>query len=273
MLTKPLREGRPRRYRDVPGVGFTEIDPIDESTAAALDRIADATYANESRYFDLLREILEGATPDAAELGRLKAALGKSDTDLESDLQDRAAMLADEKESARVTDEQDSIMRKIAEQERLIEEARVEEQRSCQRYNELDAEIRAAHAKVAVQEKAEQSKVLAANRASIAAVENAKAEIHQLQARLDNTRPGVDHVASLRSRRGLAKQREDDADHARAMAPYIGNLPDELPGDMLSSIVSPPPANGPPVSDVCGRGVRLGQIDGQEVVVAVGKLG
>ena len=273
MLTKPYVKADPAAIVMCPVSALPRLTRSTRSTAAALDRIADATYANESRYFDLLREILEGATPDAAELGRLKAALSKSDADLESDLQDRAALLADEKESARVTDEQDSIMRKIAEQERLIEEARVEEQRSCQRYNELDAEIRAAHAKVAVQEKAEQSKALAANRASIAAVENAKAEIHQLQARLDNTRPSVDHVASLRSRRGLAKQREDDADHARAMAPYIGNLPDELPGDMLSSIVSPPPANGPPVSDVCGRGVRLGQIDGQEVVVAVGKLG
>ncbi len=271
MLTKPTRQGRPRRYRDVPGVGLEEVNPVDETTAAALDRIADATYANELRYFDLLREILEGATPDAAELGRLKAALSKSDADVESDLQDRAALLADEKESARVTDEQDSIMRKIAEQERLIEEARVEEQRSCQRYNELDAEIRAAHAKVAVQEKAEQSKALAANRASIAAVENAKAEIHQLQARLDNTRPSVDHVASLRSRRGLAKQREDDADHARAMAPYIGNLPDELPGDMLSSIVSPPPANDPPVQRL-DRPISLGTLDGERVEVHIGKL-
>ena len=199
MLTKPVREGRSRRWRDVPGVGLQEVNPVDEMTAAALGRIADATYANELRYFDLLREILDGQTPDAAELGRLKAALGKSDTDLESDLQDRAAILADEKESARVTDEQDSIMRKIAEQERLIEEARVEEQRSCQRYNELDAEIRAAHAKVAVQEKAEQSKVLAANRAS-------HRRCRKCQGRDSPTAsPAGQHAAGCRSRRVTAK--------------------------------------------------------------------
>jgi len=273
MLTKPLREGRPRRWRDVPGVGLQEVNPVDEATAAALERIADAKYRNEERYFDLLREILEGATPDATELGRLKAALGKSDTDVESDLHDRAAILADDKELARVSAERTDLQRQIAEQERLIEQARIEEQRSCQRYNELDAEIRAAHAQVAIDEKAEQSTVLAVNRAAIATVENAKAAIHGLQAALDNLQPGVNHVAALRSRRGAAKQRKDDADHARAMAPYIGNLPDELPGDMLSSIVSPRPPAGPPVSDVCGRGVRLGQIDGKEVTVAVGKLG
>ena len=75
MLTKPVREGRVRRYRTKPDGGMEEINPVDETTTAALDRIADAKYENEVAYFDLLREILEGQTPDAAQLGRLKACL------------------------------------------------------------------------------------------------------------------------------------------------------------------------------------------------------
>ena len=286
MLTKPVRQGRLRRFRTKPDGGMEEINRVDETTTAALDRIADAKYENEVAYFDLLREILEGQTPDAAELGRLKSALGKSDVDLQSDLEDRAAILADENEAARCDAERADLERQIGDLEKESERFNDELRTTCATCRELDAKIEQAHAAVAVEEKRERQTTLAANQAAAAGYKNAGEAIHQLQARLQNLKPGMSHVASLRSRRGQAEQRAKEEKSDRSMAPYVfAQQQDELPDEALHSVLNPPAPNGPPVSDVCGRPVRLGEevtiggksirlgvLDGEEVRVGVGRI-
>ena len=137
----------------MPGVGFQEINPVDESTAAALERIEDARFESEVRYFDLLREVIEGHKPDAAELGRLTSALGKTDADFESDLQDRAALLADEKELARCDAEKIKLHKQIDGQAAIVTKAEEAKATAMNAAAELQTKINAAHAKVALKEK------------------------------------------------------------------------------------------------------------------------
>ena len=84
----------------------------------------------------------------------------------------------------------------------------------------------------------------------------------------------VNHVEQLRTRRGMAVQRAKEEEAERPMKVYAElQALDDLPPDRLSEIVSPGTPKGPPVQYLDGRGIRLGQLNGEEVVVGVGKLG
>ena len=99
MLTRPSRQGRHSINRTLPDGRIEEVNPPDPTTAAALERIAEAKYRDECAYFDLLARICQDQPFDSAELGRLKAALGKTDEQLREDVEDRSAMLIDEAEA------------------------------------------------------------------------------------------------------------------------------------------------------------------------------
>ena len=99
-------------------------------------------------------------------------ALGKSDVDLQSDLEDRAAILADENEAARCDAERADLERQIGDLEKESERFNDELRTTCATCRELDAKIEQAHAAVAVEEKRERQTTLAANQAAAAGYKN-----------------------------------------------------------------------------------------------------
>ncbi len=244
--------------------------------AAAREReriVREARATTERQYREVLTIIAKGEQPDPVELTRLATALGRSTQDVSNDVEDRAAEMENEAEAARCDEERADLEQQVAQEDSRIEKARAEQSNSASEYRNLEAEIARQHAKVAKKEKAALAEALQRNQAATATIEHATANVHQLQARLQNVRPACNHVERLRAARFRAKHLAAQQESDRAMAPYVfAQQQDELPDESLHTALNPPAPNGPPVLDVCGRGVRLGQIDGKEVVVGVSKL-
>lgn len=256
--------------------------------AAAYEReriVREARATTERQYKAQLTLIAQGQQADPVELTRLATALGRSEKDVADDAEMRAAEIEDEKETARCEEERADLEQQIAEQDRLSEQARAEQNRTHNLCNGLDKAIAQEHAKVALQKKAERAKAVAQNRAAIADVEKAKAKIADLQQAIADVRPRCDHVEQLKFRRFQAvheaRQRESD----RAMAPYVfASQADSLPDEAIRAAISPSASQAPPTVDLAGRkvdpkkreasgSIRLGMIDGEEVRVSVGELG
>ena len=235
--------------------------------------VREARATTERQYRELLTGIVQGEQPDGVELTRLATALGRSEQDVSNDVEDRAAQIEDEREAARCDDERADLEQQVAQQDGLIETARAEQTKSATEYRDLEAEIARQHAKVAKKEKAQLADTLARNQSATAAIEHATAEIHQLQARLQNVRPGCNHVERLRQARFRAKHLAAQEESDRAMAPYVfAGQQDSLPDDVMRSVISPKAPNGPPVQRP-DQPVRLGMLNGEPVTIGVGKLG
>ena len=78
----------------------------------------------------------------------------------------------------------------------------------------------------------------------------------------------VNYREQLKARRQRAAGDADEREYRRSKAAYIDDVPDSAYRDA----VSPQAPAGPPVQRL-DRPISLGQIDGKEVTVAVGKLG
>lgn len=84
---------------------------------------------------------------------------------------------------------------------------------------------------------------------------------------------GGDEVARLHNQRILAKHEARERESDRAMMPFVfAQQQDSPPDDVMASIVAPPAANSPPVQHL-DRPIRLGTLNGEPVVVGVGRLG
>jgi hypothetical protein len=244
--------------------------------AAARERerlVREARSTTLRQYRELLTLIVRGQTPDPVELTRLGTALGRSEADVASDVEDRAAEIEDEAEVARCDEERADLEQQVAQEDSRIEKARAEQSKSATEYRNLEVEIARQHTKVAKREKAALAEALQRNQAATATIEHATAEIHQLQARLQNVRPGCNHVERLRQQRFRAKHLAAQQESDRAMMVYAdAQTADELPPDRLASAVSPKAPEGPPVQQL-DRPISLGQLNGEPVEIHVSKLG
>ena len=196
--------------------------------------VREARKTVERQYRDLLTAKFEGEKPDPVELTRLATALGRStrmyrttwrtgQPKLRTRLKPPVAMRNVPTLNGRWPSKIRVSSRPVPNS--LIRPASIEN---------LEAEIARQHAKVAVKEKAALAEALQRNQAATATIENATANIHQLQARLHNVRPACNHVERLRAARFGAKQLAAQQESDRAMAPYVfAQQQDELPDDVL----------------------------------------
>jgi hypothetical protein len=244
--------------------------------AAAREReriIREAHATTERQYKELLTLIVQGQKPDPVELTRLATALGRSEKDISDDIEMRAAELADLDEAQRVANEKAELEQLIAQQDALIEQSQSEQAKAVSKCKTLEAAIWKLYEPVAVKEKAALKKAQAVERSAAAGIQQATDNIHQLQAKLQNVRPGMSQVERLRKARFQAKHEAKQKEHERAMAPYVfAGQQDSLPDDVMRSVISPTASDDPPTQEP-GRSVRLGMVDGKEVVVSVAKLG
>jgi hypothetical protein len=271
-----LRQGRHSINRILPDGRIEEVNPVNPATAAALERIAEAKYRDECAYFDLLAKICQDQPFDSAELGRLKAALGKTDEQLQEDVADRAAMLIDEAEAQRVEREKVELQQLIEAQETRRQGAIAERTSTYEVWQTLDREIEHEHAKVATRQKAARAEALQKNRAATATIKETDVAIQDLQTRLQNLRPKGSAMERLQSDRWTTIHRKRSEESDRAMAPYVfAQQSEELPLDRLRAAINPPAPTQPTILDAASgpQVVRMGQRDGEEVTIAVGKLG
>ena len=152
-------------------------------------------------------KLLAGENPPPDEVTRIVEALNKTSDDIAADMELVEAELADEAAARRCDDDRADLEQQVAEEDSRIEKARADQAKSATEYRDLEAEIARQHAKVAKREKAALAEALQRNQTATATIEHATAEIHQLQARLQNVRPGMSHVEALQGRRGQAEQR------------------------------------------------------------------
>ena len=168
--------------------------------AAAREReriVREARATTERQYREVLTIIAKGEQPDPVELTRLATALGRSTQDVSNDVEDRAAEMENEAEAARCDEERADLEQQVAQEDSRIEKARAEQSNSASEYRNLEAEIARQHAKVAKKEKAALAEALQRNQAATATIEHATANVHQLQARLQNVRPACNHVEEI----------------------------------------------------------------------------
>jgi hypothetical protein len=241
--------------------------------AAARDRermVREARMTTERQYRELLTAIVQGQKPDPIELTRLATALGRSELDITDDAEEREAQLADEAEARRVEEEKADLNNQIAE---LREQARTFKAKADETYatcNDLKTEIERKHSRVALDEKAAFQTTLKENQAALENHRNANARIGELMRALGEVRPWNNHVAQLRQRRFQqkheAKERESDAARAR----YVT---DEVPDKVIRAAINPPFEPEESTQSSGSRRVRLGQVNGKDVVVEVGRLG
>jgi hypothetical protein len=261
------------RWRERPDGTLECVNPISPAARAAINAVDRAREVTEREYKVILGKLLAGETPPADEVTRIVSALGKTSDDVAQDMELVEAQLADEAAARRVDDERADLEQQVAQEDSRIEKACSDQAKAAEKAKSLEAEILKAYESVAVKEKVLLAKARSAESAAAATIQQATDQRHLLQSRLQNMTGGGCHVERLRSVRFRriheAKQQESD----RAMAPYRDTL-DVLPADdVIRDAVSPKAPAGPPVSDIGGRGVRLGVLDGEEVRVGVGKLG
>ena len=258
------------RYRERPDGTLECLNPISETAAAAIRAVDRARKVTEREYKLLLGKLLAGENPPPDEVTRIIGALNKTSDDVAADMELVEAQLADEAAARRVDDERADLEQQVAQQDSVIEKARADQTKAAEKAKSLEAEIWKLYEPVAKKEKQQLAKAREAESAAAATIQQATDQRHLLQSRLQNMTGGGCHVDRLRQARFQQQHEARQQESDRSMALY-GELP--VPDDVMSAAVSPRAPAGPPTSDVCGRGVRLGVLDGQEVVVGVSKLG
>jgi hypothetical protein len=240
--------------------------------------VAEAREATQREYRGLLTKIVGGESVPPKETAALLASLGKSLDSLPIDLEDREAELADEVEVKRVASEKQAIEAKIGDAEAKVEKLTGVQDDADATAADLESTIRQEELKVAVPQR-KRLRAVSQQRATAAdALGEAKAEVDQLRQQLAAVKPSANHLAEARGRREsermAAKWRAKSAESDRAMEVFrFAQQQDELPDDRMAAAINPKAPSPPPTQQLGGQRVRVGQLNGREVTIAVGKLG
>lgn len=244
------------------------------ATRVRLKLVADAVQTTKDLYQDILTKIVRNDPHDPVELLRLSQALGRSERDIATDLEDCAADLADEEDARRADAERRTIEGKIGTLQDDANGFAAVANESFNECMELQAKINELHDAVGQKEKEAYRQAVAENHRGLADQKQALADIEQLTAKLESIQPEVGRKARLLGERKArqyqekhdAKKRESD----QAMQKFAdAQASEELPPDLLHAALNPM-APTPPTQNL--GAVKLGTKNGEPVVVSAGRL-